>query len=163
MGKMERRLGHFCRLFLAPTPTPPRSGVAWDNPCTLALFLQLQRMVAYSTTRLLCRLNVVTLDTWHLVPICNTYCSIHIGCTQHPQDLLQSLAFIPGKTGVVVPPTPPPLSLKNPHDDPGINRVESADGGETKWRREKPEPDPQNGGLHARCIFTLEPITEQDL
>lgn len=104
-------------------------------------------------------------QTRHLGPICNATAP----STLAVPNLHRTSCALPGthsrkkkknkNWGCFLSPHP----LKSPHDDgPGINRVENADGGERKWRREKPEPDPQNSGLHARSIFTPEPTTEQD-
>lgn len=52
---------------------------------------------------------------------------------------------------------------EEPHDDPGINKVENADGEkESAGGGGGPEPDPQNVGLSARCVFKLESVPGQD-
>lgn len=98
-----------------------------------------------------------------LGPICNT----HAPSTLVVPDIHRTRAFIPGETRVgfvlvfVVFFSFLLFFSEEPHDDPGINKVENADR-EKESRGGGPEPDPQTVGLSARCIFKLKSVPGQD-
>lgn len=99
----------------------------------------------------------------HQGPICDTHAlSTLVVANIHWTPCLP-LAFIPGKTGVGFVLFFVFFFYEEPHDDPGINKVENADGEkESGGEGGGPEPDPQNAGLSARCIFKLESVPGQD-